>query len=75
MDVALERLKSAIDAPPRIRERLRPTVLASYRLDPSPPTAQLRLEGSVFEGLRDLAVLLSESPGVLYHVISIPRIR
>ena len=75
MDVALERLKSAIDAPPRIRERLRPAVLASYRLDPSPPTAQLRLEGSVFEGLRDLAVLLSESPGVLYHVISIPRIR
>ena len=75
MDVALERLKAAIDAPPRIRERLRPAVLASYRLEAPPPTAQLRLEGSVFEGLRDLAVLLSESPGVLYHVISIPRIR
>jgi len=75
MDVALERLKAAIDAPSRIRERLRPTVLASYRLEPPPPAAQLRLEGSVFEGLRDLAVLLSEGPAVLYHVISIPRIR
>lgn len=75
MDVALERLKAAIDAPPRIRARLRPAILASYRLEPPPPAAQLRLEGSVFEGLKDLAVLLAEGPAVLYHVISIPRIR
>jgi hypothetical protein len=29
----------------------------------------------VFEGLSDLVVLLSEGPAVLYHVVSIPRIR
>ena len=41
----------------RLRERLRPAAVASYRLDPlAAPAAQLRLEGSVFEGLRDLAV-------------------
>ena len=75
MDQALELLKETIDAPPRLRERLRPMVLASYRLEPPPPSAMLRLDGSVFEGLRDLAFLLSESPAVLYHAISIPRIR
>ncbi|MDH4281569.1 MAG: signal peptide peptidase SppA, partial [Myxococcales bacterium] len=75
MDTALDRLKASIDAPARLRERLRPMVVASYRLEPPPPSAQLGLEGSVFEGLRDLAVLLSEGPSVLYHVLSIPRIR
>ncbi|MGB5348805.1 MAG: signal peptide peptidase SppA [Polyangiales bacterium] len=75
MDQALELLKETIDVPPRLRERLRPMVLASYRLEPPPPAALLRLDGSVFEGLRDLAFLLSESPAVLYHAISLPRIR
>ena len=75
MDTALERLKQSIDAPPRLRERLRPMMLASYRLEPPPPSAHLRLDGSVFEGLRDLALLLCEGPAVLYHVISVPRIR
>jgi protease-4 len=75
MDTALARLKQSIDAPPRIRERLRPMVMASYRLEPPPPAAQLRLDGSVFESLRDLALLLSEGPAVLYHAFSIPRIR
>jgi hypothetical protein len=50
-------------------------VVASYRLEPPPPAAQLGLDGSVFEGFQDLALLLSEGPSVLYHVISIPRIR
>jgi protease-4 len=75
MDTALDLLKESIDAPPRLREQLRPMVVASYRLEPPPPAAQLWLDGSVFEGLRDLALLLSEGPAVLYHVISIPRIR
>ncbi|NND27288.1 MAG: signal peptide peptidase SppA [Myxococcales bacterium] len=75
MDQALELLKETIDVPPRLRERLRPMVLGSYRLEPPPPAAMLRLDGSVFEGLRDLAFLLSESPAVLYHAISVPRIR
>jgi protease-4 len=75
MDTALDRLKASIDAPARLRERLRPMVVASYRLEPPPPSARLGLEGSVFEGLRDLAVLLSEGPSVLYHVLSIPQIR
>ena len=75
MDAALERLKGIIDAPTRLRERLRPMVVASYRLDPPPPAAHLGLDGSVFESLRDLALLLSEGPAVLYHVISIPKIR
>ena len=75
MDTALDRLRDSIDAPPRLRERLRPMMVASYRLEPPPPAAALRLDGSVFEGLRDLALLLGEGPAVLYHVISIPRIR
>jgi protease-4 len=75
MDAALDRLRESIDAPPRLRERLRPMVLASYRFEPPPPAAQLGLDGSVFEGLRDLALLLGEGSAVLYHVISIPRIR
>ncbi len=75
MDAALERLKQSIDAPPRLRAKLRPMLVASYRLEPPPPAAQLSLDGSVFESLRDLALLLSEGPAVLYHVISVPRIR
>lgn len=75
MDRALERLKESIDAPARVRERLRPRVVASYRPEPPPPAALMRLDGSVFESFRDLAFLLSESPAVLYHAISIPRIR
>lgn len=75
MDAALEQLKDRIDVPAPLRERLRPMVVASYRLEPPPPAAQLGLDGSVFEGLRDLALLLSEGPAVLYHVISIPKIR
>ncbi|MBW1906891.1 MAG: signal peptide peptidase SppA, partial [Deltaproteobacteria bacterium] len=58
MDAALDRLRESIDAPLRLRERLRPMVVASYRLEPPPPAAQLGLDGSVFEGLRDLAILL-----------------
>ena len=75
MDAALDRLKDSIDAPASLRERLRPRVVASYRLEPPPPAAQLGLDGSVFEGFRDLALLLAEGPTVLYHVISVPRIR
>jgi len=75
MDRALELLKETIDAPARLRQRLRPMVVASYRFEPPPPAAQLRWDGSVFENLGDLALLLSESPTVLYHVISVPRIR
>ncbi len=75
MDAALARLKSSIDAPPRLRERLRPMMVASYRFDPPPPGAQLRLDGAFLEGFRDLALLLAEGPSVLYHVISVPRIR
>ena len=75
MDAALRRLKDSIEAPPAIRERLRPMALATYRLEPPPPASQLRLQGSIFEGFRELAELLSEGPGVLYHAVSIPRIR
>jgi protease-4 len=75
MDQALEVLKDTLEVPPRLRERLRPMVMSSYRLEPPPPAALLRLDGSVFEGLRDLAVVLSESPAVLYHAVSVPRIR
>jgi len=75
MDAALERLKGSIDAPARVRERLRPMVLTSYRLEPPPPSAQIGLEGTIFEPFRDLASLLSEGPAVLYHVISVPHIR
>jgi protease-4 len=75
MDRATERLKDAIGAAPGVRRRLRPMMVASYRLEPPPPAAQLRLRGSMFEGLADLAFLLAESPTALYHAISIPRIR
>jgi protease-4 len=75
MDAALEQLKDRIDVPAPLRERLRPMMVASYRFEPPPPAAQLGLDGSVFESLRDLALLLSEGPAVLYHAISIPKIR
>lgn len=75
MDAALERLKQTIDAPERVRARLRPMVVSTYRLEAPPPAAQLRLQNPVFEGFRDLAILISEGPSVLYHAISIPRIR
>lgn len=75
MDAAIERLKQSIDAPEPLRARLEAMVLATYRLEPPPPAAQLRLHHPVLEGLRDLAYLLSEGPAVLYHAISIPRIR
>lgn len=75
MDAALQRLKADIEAPPRLLQRLRPMMVASYRIEPPPPSAQLGLDGSLFQGLRDLALLLAEGPSVLYHVISVPRIR
>jgi protease-4 len=75
MDAAMERLKETIEAPDRVRARLRPMVVATYRLEPPPPVVQLGLRNSVLGGLADLALLVSEGPAVLYHAISIPRIR
>jgi protease-4 len=75
MDAALRRLKQTIEVPERIRTRLRPMVVSTYRLQPPPPAAQLRFQSPILQGLRDLALLLSEGPSVLYHAISIPRIR
>jgi protease-4 len=75
MDAAVERLKQTIEVPDRVRARLRPMVVATYRLEPPPPAAQLRFQNPVLEGFRDLVLLLSEGPAVLYHAISIPRIR
>jgi protease-4 len=75
MEVAIERLKRSIDLPERALTRIRPMVVASYRLDAPPPTAQLKLHHPVLEGARDLALLLAEGPSVLYHAISLPKIR
>jgi len=75
MGTALTRLKESIEAPQRVRTRLEPIVLATYRLEAPPPSAQLQLNHPVLESLRDLGLLVSEGPGVLYHAISVPRIR
>ena len=75
MDAPTERLQRIIDVPEPLRSRLRLKVVASFRLDPPPPVAQLGLHNPLLEGLRDLGLLLSEGPAVLYHAISIPRIR
>jgi protease-4 len=75
MDAAIDRLRSNIEAPARVRAGLRPVVLSTYRLEVPPPVAQVRLHNPVLEGFRDLAVLLSEGPAVLYHAIGLPRIR
>jgi protease-4 len=75
MDVALERLKQTVDASERVRTRLRPMVVSTYRLEAPPPAAQLRVGHPILESLRDLALLLGEGPAVLYHAFSIPRIR
>jgi protease-4 len=75
MDAALDRLRHEIDAPERVRSRLEPMVLASFKLDPPPPAAQARFANPMFEGFRELAFLVAEGPAVLYHAISIPRIR
>lgn len=75
MDAALERLKVDIDAPTWVRERLRPMVVMTYRLEPPPPATRLRLEAPAFESLMDLLALLRDGSSVLYHAISLPRIR
>ena len=75
MDAAMNRLRSNIEAPERVRARLRPMVVSTYRLEAPPPAAQIRLQNPVLEGFRDLAALLSEGPAVLYHAIGLPRIR
>ncbi len=75
MDAALDLLKERIDVPARVRERLEPMVIASYQLEPPPPAAQAWLDESMLGTLRDLGLLLSEGSGVLYHMISVPRVR
>jgi len=75
MDAAIDRLRGSIEAPERVRARLRPMVVSTYRLEAPPPAAQLRLHNPVLEGFRDLALLMSEGPTVLYHAIGLPRIR
>ncbi len=76
MDRAIELLKGLISAPVRVRQRARSTVVTVYRLEPPPPAAQLRLQGSPLLGsLWDLLLLISEGPAILYHEVSIPRIR
>jgi ClpP class serine protease len=75
MDAALERLKDDIGAPTWVRKRLRPMVVTSYRLEPPPPATWLRLEAPAFESLTDLLALLRDGSSVLYHAISLPRIR
>ncbi len=75
MDSALDLLKARIDVAPRLRERLEPMVIANYRLDAPPPTAQAWIDESVLGTLKDLGLLLSEGSGVLYHVLFLPRIR
>jgi protease-4 len=75
MDLALDLLKARIDVAPRLRERLEPLVVTSYRLEPPPPAAYAWVDESILGTLKDLGLLLSEGSGVLYHVISVPRIR
>ncbi len=75
MDLALDLLKARIDVAPRLRERLEPLVVTSYRLEPPPPAAYAWIDESILGTLKDLGLLLSEGSGVLYHVISVPRIR
>ena len=50
-------------------------MLASFKLEPPPPAAQLRFANPVLDGFRELAFLVAEGPAALYHAISIPRIR
>ena len=76
MDRAIDRLRDLISVPVRVRERAEPAVVAVYRLEPPPPVAQLQLQGSPLLGsLWDLLLLISEGPAILYHAVSIPRIR
>ncbi len=80
MDKAIEHLKGQIDAPTGILERLRPAVVAAYKLEPPPPAAWVRHQagptlGPTLEGLWELLLLASEAPGVLYHAITVPKIR
>lgn len=75
MDAAIERLRGLVEAPERVRARLRPMVVSTYRLEAPPPAAQVHLHNPTLEGFRDLALLISEGPAVLYHAIGLPRIR
>lgn len=75
MDVAIERLRQTLQVPDRLRARIRPMVVATYHLDAPPPAAQLRFHNPVLDSLKDLALLVAEGPSVLYHALSLPRIR
>ena len=72
-DVALAALRDRLDLPARQLQKLEPRMVISYRWEPPPP-AQSWLDGSVLAGWRDVALLLTEGQGVLYHVIWLPRI-
>lgn len=75
MDAALDELRGRIELPPTRRARLEPLMVATYRLEPPPPAAHAWLEGTVLESWKDLGLLLSEGGNVLYHLVSVPRIR
>lgn len=75
MDAALRALKDRIDASDALRARLQPRVVVHYRLEPPPPAAQAWLDESLLGPWKDLGFLLAEGGSVLYHLVSVPRVR
>ena len=75
MDLALDVLKERIDVAPAFRERLEPMTVTSFRFEPQPPAAQAWLDESIFAPWKELGLLLAEGGDVLYHIISVPKVR
>jgi protease-4 len=75
MQTALVALKDRLGIPPKLRERVDPRIVVNFRLEPPPPAAVAWIDESILGTIRDLGSLLAEGSNVLYHVISVPRIR
>ncbi|MEM7434191.1 MAG: signal peptide peptidase SppA [Myxococcota bacterium] len=73
MDAALDELRSRIDVAPARRARLEPRPLSYLRLEPPPPASWL--DQTAIGPWKDLGLLLAEDGHVLYHLLSVPRIR
>ena len=75
MDAALSNLRERTGLPAAAQQQLKPMVVSSFRIEPPPPSAQGWFEQSVLGSLKDLAFLATEGGNVLYHVVSLPKIR
>ncbi len=73
---ALRVLRERTELPDAAQAKLQPSMVTSYRLDDPPPPAQFGwLRALPAQTLGDLLALAGEGSRVLYHALSLPRVR